>query len=292
MSQNRLTTARLIAASLLSVLACAGLGAFGGCDLGMVEAARGTSQNVTTMILVGVSIGLLVGLAASFWDKSWARQIAPIWRRFALRFSYAAVWLLLALLSVRADWTKAHNWMPVRIPIRFDKQNTVSATFTADASNTYNVQIDLKRNLPFEDINALVGGWADPDKPPHAGPPRPEIVWTVNNVAEVDRSTSWGGQYWGETVGLEIGHFKAVAGQRYTVTVQVIKPSPAVQVLDLHLQVALTYILQPLYYVPAFIAQIGGVIAAGIGLVLMLRAIAKLRAEKKDRPDTKEPNLT
>jgi len=167
----------------------------------------------------------------------------------------------------------------------------VSATFTADASDTYNVQIDLKRNLPFEDINALVGGWADPDKPPHPGPPRPEIVWTVNNVAEADRSTSWGSQYWGETVGVEIGHFKAVAGQRYTVTVRVVKPSPAVQVLDPQLQVALTYILQPLYYVPAFIAQSGGLIAAVIGLLVMLYAFVTLRAEKKDRPDPKEPNL-
>jgi len=258
----------------------------------MVQEARGARQNVTTIILVGVSIGVLVGLTASFWDKSWARQISPIWRRFALRFSYAAVWLLLALLSVRAVWLKANNWMPVRVPIRFDKQNTVSVTFTADASNTYNVQIDLKRNLPFEDINALVGGWAGPDKPPHPGPPRPDIVWTVNNVAEGDRSTYWGSQYWGETVGVEIGHFKAVAGQRYTVTVRVVKPSPAVQVLDPHLQVALTYVLQPLYYVPAFMAQIGGIIAGVLGLTLMLYAFAKLRAEQKDHPDPEEPTLT
>jgi len=248
----------------------------------MVEAARGARQNVTTMILVGVSIGVLVGLVASFWDKSWARQISPIWRRFALRLGYATGWVLLALLSVRADWTKARNWMPVRIPIRFDKRNTVSATFTADASDTYNVQIDLKRNLPFDDINALVGGWTDPDKPPHPGPARPEIVWTVNDVLEADQSTSWGGQYWGETVGVEIGHFRAIAGHRYTVTVQVVKPSPAVQVLDPHLQVALTNILWPRYYVPAFMAQIGGLIAAIVGLALMLYACAKLRTERKD----------
>jgi hypothetical protein len=244
------------------------------------------------MILVGVSIGLVVGLTASFWDRSWSRQISPVWRRFALRFSYAVAWLLLALLSVRADWTKAHNWTPVNIPIRFDKPNTVSATFVADASDTYLVQIDLKRKLPFEDINAFVGGWADPDKPPHTGPPRPEIVWTVNNVPEADRTTYWGSTYWGETVGVEIGHFKAVAGQRYTVTVRVVKPSPSAQALDPHLHVALTYILEPLYYVPAFTAQIGGVIAAVIGLVVMLYAVAQLRTERKDSRATKEPNLT
>ena len=281
MSQNPLTTARLIAASLLAVLACAGLGAFSGCDLVMVEAARGASHNATTMILVGISIGLVVGLTASCWDRSWARRISPVWRRFALRFSYAVACLLLAVLSMRADWTKAHNWTPVNIPIRFDKPNTVSATFTADASDTYLVQIDLKRNLPFEDISAFVGGWADPDKPPHSGPPRPEIVWTVNHVPEADRTTSWVSQYWGETVGVEIGHFKAVAGRRYTVTVQVVKPSPSAQALDPHVHVALTYVLEPLYYVPAFTAQIGGVIAAIIGLAVMLYAVVQLRAEKK-----------
>jgi hypothetical protein len=290
MPEKQRTIMRLLATSLLGMLACAGLGAFGGCDLGMVEAARGGRLRTGEMILLGSGIGLLVGLVAAFWDRSWARQPSPVWRRFALRFGYASVWLMIAVLSFRADWTKAHNWTPVKIPIRFDKPNTVSATFTADASATYEVQIDLKRNLPFEDMNAFTGSWVDPDKPPHAGPPHPEIVWSVTNVPEADRAQYWRGQYWGETVGLEIGRFKAVAGRRYTVTVRVVKPSPTVQVLDPHLQVALNQGLTSLYYVPASMAAIGGIIAGGIGLFLILLSLTKLRAEQKQEPDVRERN--
>jgi hypothetical protein len=170
----------------------------------------------------------------------------------------------------------------VDIPLRFDRRNTVSAAFTADASAQYDVQIDLKRKLPFEDINAFVGGWADPDRPPHQGPPRPEIVWTVTNVREADEFICWEGAYWGETVGLELGHFEAMKGQRYTVTVQVVKPSPTVQVLDPHLRVALTYTLEPVYYIPAAIAQVGGIFAGIIGMTLLVRSLISLRRERQE----------
>lgn len=278
MSQSLLTIKRTLAV----MLACVALGTFGGCNLGMVQAARGGIPDVSGMILPGAIIGLLVGLIAVFWDKSWTKRPPPLWRRFALRFGYACVWLLLAVLSFRGDWTKAHNWTPVKIPLQFDKENTVSASFTAEMSETYKVQIDLKRHLPFEDINAFVGGWADPDKPPHQGPPRPEIVWTVNDVREADQFQYWHDQYWGETVGLEIGQFKAVAGHRYTVTLQVIKPSPTVQVLDPHLQIALIHTLESMYMAFSGYAQTGGMLAGIVGAILLIRSLVKLQDEQKE----------
>src|SRR5579862_9532589 len=129
--QEQLNPTNLIFAAVPAILACAGLGAFGGCNMGMVQAARGGMPNFLMLILFCTILGFLIGLIASFWDKYWAKQCSPVRRRFALRFGYACTWLLLAILSFQADWTKAHNWTPIKIPIRFDRADFVSATFTA-----------------------------------------------------------------------------------------------------------------------------------------------------------------
>jgi hypothetical protein len=274
MSNNQLTTSQIIVASVLVMLVCAGLGAFGGCDIGLEQTARGVKGGFNP-ILLGMIVGLLIGLVVSLWDKPWAKQPSPPWRRFALRFAYAVVWLLVAVIPLRAGRNTADIITPARVPLRFDKVNTVSATFTADESATYVVEIELKRNLPFEDIEAFMR-----DEQPHRGPHRPEIVWTVNDVREADREIHWQAEAYGETVTLSIGQFEAAAGHRYTVTTQVIKPSPDAQVLSPVVKIAMADYLT--YYSSAMTAQMGRMVAGIIGTVLLIRSLVKLRDERRE----------
>ncbi len=276
MAPNRPAIAQLIAAYAFVILVCAGLGAFSGCNLGLEATARGV-QVGSRLIFVGMGAGLVIGLAVSVWDKSLTKQPASIWRRFALRFGYAAFWLLLAIIPFRAGRDQEAIYTPVSVPIRFDKENTASATFTADQTAIYVVQIAVKPNLPDEDLNAFIGGWPYSDAPSHRGPPRPEIFWTVNDP-EADRSSYWKGDY----PRVVIGQFGTIAGHRYTVTAHVAKPSPAAQVLDPQLQVALSSDFWFHYYIPDMIAQTGRVIGAVVGTILLIRSLEKLWSERRE----------
>jgi hypothetical protein len=257
------------------VFACAGLGAFSGCTSDFVQGAR-TGTLLSQGLFWGAAVGMTAGMAIAWWQQGVSYSRSSLWR-FTLRFLYSCAWLLLAWYGLRADWTTAHNWTPAKVPLRVDQVNTVSATFVADMSATYRVYLDLKRTLPFEDLEEFTRARPDSEKSLHKGPPRSEIVWTVSNVSEEDRIVYWEGQSWGETVGLGLGEFKAAAGQRYTVRVQVVKPSPAVQVLDPHLHIALHYSIWPQYYTCAYFAQAGGMIAGVIGMFLLIRSLIQLR---------------
>ncbi|MEP6755647.1 MAG: hypothetical protein ABJA67_09115 [Chthonomonadales bacterium] len=282
MSQNRFQFFRFLAASIAILYACVFLGAFSGCNLGMVLLTfRPRDVFPWNIIVLGAVLGLLAGLAASYWDKYKAPQPTTPKRLLGLRLCYAAVWIMLALVSFTADWTKSLHWVPINLPIRFDRVNTVSGTFIAEFSAAYYVEIELERNLPIRDLESLTGSWVNPDHPAPSSPPRPEIKLTVTNVTPDDQSDSWSTDYWGTKVGLSLGRFQAVKGQKYTVTAKVTKTSPTTQVLNPHLLVALTYIIAPRYYVPAMIAQVGGMIALIVGMTLLIRAILRFRRERK-----------
>ncbi len=200
------------------------------------------------------------------------RRFGLLSRRFRLGLSCAAFWLLFAVICFLASWriTRTHDPKVIYVPIRFDRVNKVQATFKADISGIYHVQVDLKRKLPFEDLQSITGGWTDPDKPSHVGPPRPEIVWTVNNVKPEDRLVQWRDAYWGPTVGLELGEFKATSGHQYTLTSKVVKPSSTLQILDPHLQLTLPHTVRLYYKVFAELAQLGGLVALIFSIVLVI----------------------
>src|ERR1051325_8720870 len=106
MSPQRPNILRLVAVSIPVVLVCLVLGAFGGCDLALVQAARAGKPDGSTVFILCLAGALVAGLAVSFWDASAKPPSSPVRRRFALRSAYAAAWLMVAVLSFRGDWSK------------------------------------------------------------------------------------------------------------------------------------------------------------------------------------------
>jgi hypothetical protein len=123
-----------------------------------------------------------------------------------------------------------HNWTPVHVPLSLSATQITRAEFVADMDTTYFVQIDLKRAE-----NSEVTG-------------EPSIAWTVTHE---NRSVGeeYSGQYWGETIGYEIGTFRGKSGQKYSLEAHVKHDSPLLRVLDPHLQIAVTPIDNERYMV-------------------------------------------
>jgi hypothetical protein len=98
----------------------------------------------------------------------------------------------------------AHRRSLVRVPLALNTSQATTAEFVADLDTIYFVQIDLRRNLPFEELQKI-----------HL----PKIIWSVisqgRNVGQ-----EYSGQYWGETVGYIVGKFEGVAGHKYQLRIQ------------------------------------------------------------------------
>lgn len=281
-AEMNIMSLRTVGTFVSTIAACAFLGAFGGCNAGWVLAARGISDRVIPILLLGLCVGIAAGSAVYVRSKSSTDISVATRRQYRMRFGLSAGWLLIATFAFFADSSKAHDWTPIDIRFPFDRENEVSAAFTADITEIYTVNIELKRKLPFEDLNAFMGDWQNPDRPPRPSPPRPEIEWTVDKVKEEDRVEYWNGQSWGsDEVELGIGDFKAIKGQRYIITARVLKPSPSMQICDPRLKVAISHIIRPRYYVPAMIAVTGGLIAGIIGLGIGAAAIDQMRRERR-----------
>ena len=127
-------------------------------------------------------------------------------------FRYGVIRALIGAALFGAMWLveKTPNHCPVHVPIRFDRENTEMASFTADIDADYQVIIEVERRLPNEVIENLAG---DPfgqnkNKKEHVVPP---IVDRNVDGGPAERELRSGsGEYFGRSeVGIGYGRFPA-----------------------------------------------------------------------------------
>ena len=265
--ETQLKIFRLLHSSKWIVTMYVFLGIFAGYDFAMLYALRGISYHRWRVILVSVMIGLCFGVATSFCKQRCENIYPTKWCNRIVWLVYAVALWVTGITALQANKTILKGWTPVSIPIRFDIVNRVSVTFISDVDDIDDINIDMKRNLPFEDINGFMGGWIDTDQPSVKAIPRPSIIWSVSGV-EGALYEYWRPWYWGETVGLNIGRFHVVAGRTYTITAEVTKPSPKAQVLDPYLQVSATHQYSPGWKVWNALIQMSNCVALAIGTML------------------------
>ncbi len=83
-------------------------------------------------------------------------------------------------------YTGRFNWQPLQVPLNLQKDNSVSATFTADTNATHFVQIEFQRTLPFEELGAVVSGISSSKPDFYKGQKLPRAVCSVfNNGREI-----------------------------------------------------------------------------------------------------------
>lgn len=183
---------------------------------------------------------------------------------------------------------RAHVWTPVRVPLAFDTRHTVSATFTADMKADYEVQIDLERNLPFDQLLAIVQGLREGKSGTRRGagtpvPNVPEIVWSVRSGGKAVALGGYSGSYWGGNVGCTVGSLEAVPGQQFVIKAEVKKAAPELQALNPHLPVEVSSPDYKPYYVWSALIGYLAVFALLIGLGVSIMGGLSPRAAGTER---------
>lgn len=132
----------------------------------------------------------------------------------------AAVALLIGSLLI-ANW---YRWEPASFPIDLRAGiHSQSQSFRTDLTTTYLIELEVERNMPFEELNCLLG--VDPGLPDncHAIQSPVDIKWAVFTtgklVAEGVSKDRHDGA-WGETISRTIGSFQGNKGNDYLVQVE------------------------------------------------------------------------
>ncbi len=242
--------------------ACASVGFFGGCNADAADSAiRGTYADrfVLPGLISGVAIGVLVALGE---QRTAARSDHE--RRAALRrLAYGGAWLTVGVGTLVAA-TYVNNdtwpWKPVDLPLRVDRRDAVRATFSTFSGGDYNVLLEYDSKAAADDV-------ALPDvQCTVTGPPGFQEHWMPQDSG-----------------GSQLGVLRAVKGRRYTLTAQVVTPSPALQARHPHLEVMSTYMVSQ-HYLQAAMLYGGGVIALLISVPLLYSSLRQLRRDGRSAP--------
>lgn len=129
--------------------------------------------------------------------------------------------ILILVAGVTLFYTSRFNWQPLKVPLNLQKDNSVSATFTADMSATHFVRIDFQRTLPFDELGAVMPAISNSKADSFKGQRLARATCAVfNNNREVNYGR-YTGHYWSQTAGAVVRSFPANAGQKYTVKVSI-----------------------------------------------------------------------
>lgn len=267
----------MVFAALALGIPCGLLGMFAGCDIEIISFVRsGLRPGVQAIMWVGATVAFLAGVAVGVL-RYHARPAGP--KRREVHFDTA--WFGAAWIAVSIAFFGTVAWitlfMPTThgiVPIRLDRRDQVDVPFTAAYNDEYHVILDLKRTLPFSEMDNFVnmGGKQT------ASLPRPEIEWSVQGVREEDCQHFWSGQYFSrESIGLNLGTFKAERGHQYVVKLAVVKPSTPAQAMNPDVRVIVSVVSSDSLTFFGLCAFFGGMISGIFGLRLVRRGLAANR---------------
>ncbi len=246
------------------VLACLALSAFVSCSSGIAQVGS-DGISASRVFAIGAVLSSVFAIAAGIWVARRAGRTIPRW----LRGLYAAGWILASILcfaaSMRLQWEYGEE--AVRVPFRWDIRHAQPVSFRAKKTAKYNLQIELKRRIPDDNLDALMGvDWRSQELPKVK---RPTVSWKVDAVSEADQDHHWRSAWWGgDSVGLSLGGFQAVKGRIYDITASVLKPTPELQITDPQLIVQLNIVHRDEYFAVGILLLFAGIIGLVIGLML------------------------
>lgn len=117
-----------------------------------------------------------------------------------------------------------HSWEPASFPIdlRPGKEQQ-SPAFRVDLTTTYLIELEVERNMPFEQLNCLLG--VDPGFPEHcrAIPSPVDLEWSVfasgklvaKGASHQEREGAWGPR-----ISRTVGRFQSKKGEEYLVQIK------------------------------------------------------------------------
>jgi hypothetical protein len=116
-----------------------------------------------------------------------------------------------------------YNWNPANFPLNMRSVLSQSTKFKVNFTANYEINVDVERNLPFEQTNCLLGiETIYPDRCKNTNPVI-KMKWHVLSggaqIAEgnSDEVNSGG---WGQTISRTIGRFQGEKGKEYLVIIE------------------------------------------------------------------------
>jgi hypothetical protein len=175
---------------------------------------------------------------------------------------------------------------PVLMPVSLSAGEVKTPEFRIYESQFYNIGIEVKRRLPLEVLNCMLGISTGPLDPTNCGK-RPLLqadwrLWSNGEIVGQGSSESHRGGGWGnDNVECVFGNFRGERGKKYVLVVNFEGDGASLAITDPHLKVAIgagydqTAIVTNLYFFALFI-----VLEAIAAIVLVSAALRKGRRAK------------
>lgn len=172
-----------------------------------------------------------------------------------------AIWLGSPLVADRLT-------TPLRTTFPVVTGYSATRSFTPLLSKRHHVMVDLERNLPFARLEQIVG--------PVMGRPtsRPKIICRLESAGTTLSLEPGRIQYWGETVGYELGFFEASRSKRYTLTATIQYAEPDLRTLNGRLTVEVDSMTSKKYFWHVREARFFGSMVGFIGLFIAVGRLA------------------
>jgi hypothetical protein len=225
---------RPAATILKAVLACAILGALGGCNGDLIGATRsgGVPMGMVIGGVLGLVIGLLVGAQQARYDAT-ATAKTPAYAGY---ISLGVACLVLSVLSFVAS-QRVPGLRPLvvaRAPISLDRERSAQLSFTPDSTAAYAVLLSLEEDSA-DKLARDLGLKKESKTPPAEMPARDSVTWTSDVPgSQSDQSVK---TFDSEAKRVELGSLQGEEGKKYTLTAKVVKPFPAAQALKPYIEV-------------------------------------------------------
>jgi len=195
--------------------------------------------------------------------------------RMWMPLTLLALGVLLGLVSMLIDnWYK---WIPVSFPIDLRPSISQSPVFIVNLTTDYLIELELERNLPFDQLNCLLGIDTDGCR---SMPSPIELRWIVlssgRNIAE-GTSQQQHDAAWSTTVSRAIGRFRAVKGDEYLLQVQCLTDASVLMRTNPRITVRVHPIESKRTYLLAELTQWIGIAAALSALIWLATGILRHR---------------
>ena len=160
--------------------------------------------------------------------------------KVGLGFTLAGV----ILFAGWAGYLVTRSYEPVNMPVTMPVGHVRTKEFRVNIKAPYEIQIEVKKNIPFDTLNCLLGMNTPSGKDCTVTPAVVNAQWTLMSDGEIVQHgsslDSKGGAWTNDTIDRQIGEFDGKPGHKYQLDVDFLTDAKQLAAGDPHLTVAVT----------------------------------------------------
>lgn len=194
----------------------------------------------------------------------------------------------IALYACWILWVTTRTVVPLQMPISMIVGHVHSREFKVNLSESYLIEIEVEKKIPFDTLNCLLGMHMGPTSTEIGDcPNRPSVVkaaWSLTSQGQVVASGSSddyrSGIWANDTISRELGHFQGGNGRRYTLDVNILADGSILAVGNPELVVEVVPDFNEGIMIWSTILFLGSALLVLIGVIVLVIAYSKDRRAK------------